>query len=86
MTVTHETDESYGPFRTQFQKNLKILSDSRLFGNYNTSLPLSMVGLVVFGGTDPISGVAVSCSAFNFAISTEQNCAVWEKCGTAPLT
>ncbi len=84
--VTQETDQSYGPFKTQFQKNLKILSDSRLIGNYSTSLPPWMVGLVVFGGTDPISGVVVPCSAFDIAFYKEQNLAVWEKCGAAPLT
>ena len=30
--------------------------------------------------------VAVPCSAFDVAFSREQNCAVWEECGTAPLT
>ena len=45
-----------------------------------------MVGLVVFGGTDPISGVVVSCSAFDMGFSKERNCAVWEKCGVALLT
>eukprot|EP00804_Cyclotella_cryptica_P031255 CCRYP_011060-RA/>CCRYP_011060-RA protein AED:0.29 eAED:0.29 QI:0/0/0/1/0/0/3/0/236 len=38
--VTQDIDQSY---------------DSRLIGNYSTSLPLWMVGIVVFGGTDPIS-------------------------------
>jgi hypothetical protein len=84
--VTQETDQSYGTFKTQFVKNLKILSDARLIGNYNIGLPPWMVGLVVFGGTDPISGVVVPCSAFNVAFSKERNCAVWEKCGAAPLT
>ncbi len=84
--VTQETDQSYGPFKTQFQKNLKILSDSRLIGYYTTSLPQWMVGLVVFGGTDLVSGVVVPCSAFEMGFSKEQNCAVWEKCGAAPLT
>ena len=45
-----------------------------------------MVGLVVFGGTDPISSAVVLCSAFDMGFSKEQNCAVWEKCGAAPLT
>ncbi len=51
--VTQETDQSYGPFKTQFQKNLKILSDSRLIGNYSTSLPQWMVSLVMFEGQIP---------------------------------
>ncbi len=84
--VTQETDQSYGPFKTQFQKNLKILSDSSLIGNYTTSLPPWMVGLAMFGGTDPISSVVVPCSAFDVAFSKEQKCAVWEKCGAVPLT
>ena len=45
-----------------------------------------MVGLVVFGGTDPISSVVVLCSAFDMGFSKERNGAVWEKCGAAPLT
>jgi hypothetical protein len=45
-----------------------------------------MVGLVVFGGTDPVSGVVVPCSAFEMGFSKEHNCAVWEKCGAATLT
>ena len=61
--VTQETDQSYGTFKTQFVKNLKILSDARLIGNDTTGLSPWMVGLVVFGGTDPISGVIVPCSA-----------------------
>ena len=45
-----------------------------------------MIGLVVFGGTDPISSVVVLYSAFDMGFSKEQNCAVWEKCGAALLT
>ncbi len=44
-----------------------------------------MVGLVVFGGTDPVSDVGVPCSTFDMGFSKEQNCAVWAKCGAAPL-
>ena len=74
--VTQETDHSYGPFKTQFQKNLKILSDSTLIGYYTTSLPPWMVGLVVFGGTNTVSGVVIPCSAFEMGFSKEQNCGV----------
>ena len=44
-----------------------------------------MVGLVVFGGTDPVLGVVVPCSAFDMDFSKEQNCIMWEKCGSTPL-
>ena len=39
----------------------------------------------MFGWTNPISGLVVPCSAFDMGFSKEQNCAVWEKCGAAPL-
>jgi len=45
-----------------------------------------MVGLVVLGGTNLVSGVVVPCRAFDTGFSKEQNCAVWEKCGATPLT
>ena len=38
IAVTQETDQSYGSFKTQFQKNLKIFLDSKLIGYYTTSL------------------------------------------------
>jgi len=73
-TVTQETDQSYGLFNNF--KKLKILSDSRLIGNYTTSLPPWMAGLVMFGGADP----RCCCSVKGC------NCAVWKKCGDTPLT
>eukprot|EP00804_Cyclotella_cryptica_P004941 CCRYP_014074-RB/>CCRYP_014074-RB protein AED:0.33 eAED:0.33 QI:0/0/0/1/0/0/2/0/201 len=52
-SVTQETDQIFGEFKALFVKNLKILSNARLMGNYATSLLAWMVGLMVFGGTDP---------------------------------
>eukprot|EP00985_Skeletonema_marinoi_P026211 scaffold20141_cov66-Skeletonema_marinoi.AAC.1 len=54
--VTQETDQNYGPFKTQFQQNLSDLSDARIHGRHVTSLPPWIVGLIVFGGVDPESG------------------------------
>ena len=45
-----------------------------------------MVRLVVFGDIDPISCVVVWCSTCNVNFSKKQNCTVWEKCDTTPLT
>jgi hypothetical protein len=45
-----------------------------------------MEGLLVFGGTDPVSQVVVSESAFEFGFSWEKNLNAWSKCGAAPLT
>ena len=45
-----------------------------------------MVGLLVFGGTDPVSQFVVSESAFEFGFSREKNLNAWGKCGAAPLT
>ena len=83
--VTQETDQSYGPFKTQFAKNLKEVSDARINGNHSTSLPPWMVSLMVFGGQDPVSGVVVP-SAFEVGFSKERNLSAWKKCGAAPLT
>ena len=84
--VTQETDQNYGPFKTQFTKNLKKISDARIMQDLSTSLPPWLVGLLVFGGIDPVSKVVVSESAFDIAFSKEPNCEVWKKVGAAPLT
>ena len=49
-------------------------------------LPPWMVGLLVFGGTNPVSQLVESESAFEFGFSKEKNLNAWRKCGTAPLT
>ncbi len=83
--VTQETDQSYGPFKSKFAQNLKALSDARIAGDFPTSFPPWLVGLLVFGGTDPISRFVVE-SAFEFGFSPEKNLNAWSKCGAAPLT
>jgi hypothetical protein len=84
--VTQETDQSYGPFKSKFAQNLRALSDARINGDFPTSLPPWMVGLLVFGGTDPVSQFVVSESAFEFGFSRDKNLNAWSKCGAAPLT
>ena len=69
MAVTQETDQSYGPFKSKFAQNLKALSYARINGGFPTSLAPWMVGLLVFGGTDPVLQFVVSESAFEFGFS-----------------
>ena len=73
MAVTQETDQSYGPFKSNFAQNLKALSDARINGGFPTSLAPWMVGLLVFGGTDPVSQFVVSESAFDFGFCRGEN-------------
>ena len=84
--VTQKTDQNYGPFKTQFTKEIKKISGARIMGDLPTSLPLWLVGLLVFSGINPVLNVVVSYSAFDIAFSKEQNCEVWKKVGAAPLT
>ncbi|KAL7490610.1 hypothetical protein ACHAWT_000174 [Skeletonema menzelii] len=83
--VTQETDQNYGPFKTQFQKNLKELSEARV-GCDNSSIPPWIVGLLVFGGKDPVSKHVIETCAFTVGFCREQNIGAWLKCGAAPLT
>ena len=83
--VTQETDQSYGPFKTQFVTNLNELSQVRIEEGL-TSLPPHVVPLFVFGGIDPDTDHELKTSAFEVGFAEEQNKAVWVKCGAAPLT
>ena len=55
--MMQETDQNYGYFKTQFVKNLKEVLDARIMGESTTSLPPLFVGLIAFGGNDPVSNV-----------------------------
>lgn len=83
--VTQETDQNYGPFKTQFQKNLEELNNARV-GKCTTSIAPWLVGLLVFGGRDPVSKHVMKTCAFSVGFCKEQNLDAWLKCGAAPLT
>ena len=68
-TVTQETDQNYGPFKTQFKENLNTLSDARIINNYYTTLQSWMVGIIVFGGIYSGSKVELNTSAFEKVFS-----------------
>ena len=79
--VTQEMDQNYGPFKTQFVTSLNLFFNARIMRDLPTSLPPWMVGLVVFGGVDPVSNIVVSESAFKIGFFIERNCEVWKKVG-----
>jgi len=84
--VTQETDRNYGPFKTQFRKNLTLVVDERIAKKKSTSLQPWLVCLVVFGGEDPITKYVVETSAFSFGFSRKACLNAWEKIGAAPMT
>ena len=83
--VTQETDQNYGPFKTQYCKNLDVVVDERIKQKRSTSLPPWQVGLIIFGGVDPETNIIVE-SACEQGFSREACKHAWEKVGAAPLT
>jgi len=83
--VTQETDQNYGPFKTQYCKNLDLVVDERIKQKKTTTIPPWQVGLIVFGGIDQETNVVVQ-SAFEKGFSREGCRNAWGKVGAAPLT
>ncbi len=52
-------------------KNLKEVSDARIMGEFTTSLPPWIVGLIAFGGNNPLSNVVVP-STFEVGLLKQQ--------------
>jgi hypothetical protein len=84
--VTQETDQNYGPFKGAYARNLDMIVDERIAQGKTTSIPAWLVGLVVFGGTDPETKLELPVSAFHIGFSEEACKHAWEKVGAAPLT
>ena len=83
--VSQETDQNYGPFKTQYCKNLDAVIDERIKQKKCIQLPPWQVGLIVFGGVDPETNFVVK-SAFECGFSRENCRNAWGKVGAAPLT
>ena len=83
--VTQETDQSYGPFQTAIRTNLQLIIDERLRIDATRSLSPWIIGLVVFGGEDPETGLIVE-SAFQKGFDRAHNINAWEKVGAVPLS
>ncbi len=83
--VTQETDRNYGSFKTQFQTNLHKLSDYRLDFKDKVLLQPMILGLLVFGGTDPVTKEEIPLSAFERGFNNEICLHAWTEVGAAPL-
>jgi hypothetical protein len=83
--ITKKTDHSYGPFQSTIRTNLQLIIDKRIRANAQRTLLLWIVGLVVFGGEDPETGLIVGL-AFQHGFSHAQNICAWEKVGAVPLS
>jgi hypothetical protein len=81
--VTQEMDQLYGPFKTQFLKNLDLIVEARLDAGKSLSLAPKMVGLPLFGGIDRDTGCDVEIGAFQRAFTPSQCVAAWGKVGAA---
>ena len=62
--VTQDTDQNYGPFKTQLIENLNMLSDAIAIHNGSTTLQPWMVGIILFGRIYLESKVELKISAF----------------------
>lgn len=81
--VTQETDQCYGPFKTQFFINLDDIVTARLEKKKSLSLPPKFVGLPLFGGIDRATGFSVQLGAFQKGFARKRCISSWEKVGVA---
>lgn len=82
-SITQETDQNYGPFKSAFRSNIRTLAQAR----FDKSLTVAVIDLplLVFGGKCSKTQVDL-VDAFNKAFSNQANLSVWKKCGAVPLT
>jgi len=83
--VLQETDQSFGPFQSAIRTNLQLLIDKRICKDVPRTLSPWVVGLGVFGGYDPETGLIVA-SAFEKGFSKAQNIHAWEQVGAVVLS
>jgi hypothetical protein len=81
--VTQETDQNYGPFKTQFLSNLDLIVDARLTANKSLSLQPKFVGLPLFGGVDTETDFNVEVGLFQKAFAPSKCLSAWKKVGAA---
>jgi len=77
--VTQETDQNYGPFKTQFMSNLDLIVDKRLTAKKSISLQQKFVGLPLFGGVDRDTQFNVEVGAFQKAFVQPKCLAAYKK-------
>ena len=81
-SVMHETDVNYGPFKMGIRNNLDEISTARFSQQKELTMGPHYVGLLVFGGVDPVSEIMCE-NAFEKGFSIEANEASWAKIGVA---
>jgi hypothetical protein len=83
--ITQDTDQNYGPFKTQFTQNPEDIIDARLNAKKSLSLQPQFVGLPLFGGVDRETGyrVEVADSLFQKGFRNERCLAAWKRVGAA---
>ena len=79
--MTQETDQCYGPFKTQFSKNLEQIVKRRLDNDRSMSLTPTIVGMPLFGGVDMNTSIKVVTGAFQMAFVPSWCLAAWRKVG-----
>jgi hypothetical protein len=81
--VTQETDQNYGPFKTQFLSNLELIVDERLTAKKSLSLQQKFVGLPLFVGVDRETQFNVEVGAFQKAFVRLKYLVAYKKVGAA---
>jgi hypothetical protein len=81
--VTQETDQNYGPFKTQFLSNLDLIVDARLTANKSLPLQPKFMGLPLFGGVDTKTAFNVEVGSFQKAFIPLNCLSAWKKVGAA---
>ena len=84
--VTQERDQSFSLFKTSFQDNLRQMIDDRLARGKSVSFNATVIGELVFGGTDDETGVKYCKDSFAIAFSPSRNRQARATVGAAPLT
>ena len=84
--VTQETDRKYAAFKTKFRANLNECCADRILYGKPLNLAPWMVGLFVFGGCDPETGLNKYADAFAESFTKEKCVASWEAVGAVPPT
>ncbi len=84
--MKQQTDKNYGPFKVVFTCNLNAVTQYRIYKNLSSSVQPWLVGSLVIGRQDPLSGFLVTDSAFEAEFNKEQNLKSGAKVFAAAVT
>ena len=78
-SISQETDQNYGMFKSTFRFNLgKVVQDRNELG-MNTTVSITLIGLIIFGGTGPITKRGSYRNAFQEDFIKEKCPEAWKK-------